>query len=80
MAKEYREQAEQLKKLADDHRAMAAAYEATHQPTNGPTPNAGAAKMKKHSEALAKDVEKLAADTEKIADYHTVRDKELQAK
>ena len=80
MAKQYREQAAQFKKLADDHRAMAAAYAATHQPTNGPTPNAGAAKMKKHCEALAKDADTLAADTEKAADYHTMRAKELQGK
>ena len=80
LAKQYKDQATQYKKVADDHRAMAAAYAAAHQPTNGPTPNAGAVKMKKHCEALAKDADKLASDTEKAADYHAQRAKELQGK
>jgi len=80
LAKQYKEQAVQYKKVADDHRAMAAAYATTHQPTNGPTPNAGAVKMKKHCEAIAKDADKLASDTEKAADYHALRAKELQGK
>jgi len=80
LAKQYKDQAAQYKKVADDHRAMAAAYASSHQPTNGPTPNAGAVKMKKHCEAIAKDADKLASDTEKAADYHTMRAKELQGK
>jgi hypothetical protein len=80
MAKQYKEEATQFKKVADDHRAMAAAYAAAHQPTNGPTPNAGAVKMKKHCEAIAKDADKLSSDAEKAADYHTLRAKELQGK
>jgi len=80
LAKQYKDQAAQYKKVADEHRTMAAAYSTAHQPTNGPTPNAGAEKMKKHCEAIAKDADKLAADTEKAADYHTQRAKELQGK
>jgi len=80
LAKQYKDQAAQYKKVADDHRAMAAAYASAHQPTNGPTANAGAVKMKKHCEAIAKDADKLASDTEKAADYHTMRAKELQGK
>ena len=80
LAKQYKEQTAQYKKVADEHRAMAAAYSAAHQPTNGPTANAGAVKMKKHCEAIAKDADKLASDTEKAADYHTLRAKELQSK
>ena len=80
MAKQYKEEATQFKKVADDHRAMAAAYAAAHQPTNGPTPNAGTVKMKKHCEAIAKDADKLASDAEKAADFHTLRAKELQGK
>jgi len=80
LAKQYKDQTAQYKKVADDHRAMAAAYGAAHQPTNGPTANAGAEKMKKHCEAIAKDADKLASDTEKAADYHTMRAKELQGK
>jgi hypothetical protein len=80
MAKQYKDESAQFKKVADEHRAMAAAYAAAHQPTNGPTPNAGAVKMKKHCEAIAKDADKLASDAEKAADYHTMRAKELQGK
>lgn len=80
MAKQYKEEATQFKKVADDHRAMAAAYATAHQPTNGPTPNAGAVKMKKHCDAIAKDADKLSADAGKAADYHTLRAKELQGK
>jgi hypothetical protein len=80
LAKQYKDQSAQYKKVADDHRAMAASYAAVHQPSNGPTPNAGAEKMKKHCELIAKDADKLAADTEKAADFHTQRAKELQGK
>ena len=80
LAKQYKEEATQFKKVADDHRAMAAAYAAAHQPTNGPTPNTGAVKMKKHCEAIAKDADKLSTDAEKAADYHTLRAKELKGK
>jgi hypothetical protein len=80
LAKQYRDQAAQYQKVAEEHKAMAAAYGAAHQPTNGPTPNAGAEKMKKHCEVIAKDAEKLASDTAKAADYHAMRAKELQGK
>jgi hypothetical protein len=80
MAAQYRDQAAQYKKLADDHRAMAAAYAQQHVPTNGPTPNTEAVKMKKHCEAIAKDADKLAHDAEMAATYHEQRAKELQSK
>jgi hypothetical protein len=80
MAKDYKEQATKFKKLADEHRAMAAAYAAAHVPTNGPTPNVGTEKMKKHCEAIAKDADKLAHDAEMAAAYHEQRAKELQGK
>jgi hypothetical protein len=80
LAKQYKEQTALYKRVAEEHRAMASAYAAAHQPTNGPTANAGAVKMKKHCEAIAKDADKLASDTEKAADYHTLRAKELQGK
>lgn len=80
VAKQYRDQATQYRKTADDHRAMAAAYAAAHQPTNGPTPNANAVKMKKHCEVIAKDADKLASDAEIAAGFHTMRAKELQGK
>ena len=80
LAKKYSGDAAQFKKVADDHRAMAAAYAAVHQPTNGPKSNEGSDKMKKHCELLAKDADKLASDSEKAADFHTLRAKELQGK
>lgn len=80
LAKQYRNQSTQYKKVADDHRAMAAEYANAHQPTNGPTPNPSNTKMQKHCQAIAKDADKLAADSEKAADYHTMRGKELQGK
>ena len=80
LAKQYRDQAVQYKKVADEHRAMAAAYANAHQPTNGPTANPSNTKMQKHCQAIAKDADKLAADSEKAADYHTMRGKELQGK
>jgi hypothetical protein len=80
LAKQYKEQATQYKKVADEHRAMAAAYAKAHPDAKGGTKNPWNAKMQKHCEALAKDADKLAADAEKAADYHTARGKELQGK
>ena len=82
MAKHYRDEAANFKKLADDHRAMAAAYADKHVPTNGtpPTPNPLTVKMKKHCEAIAKDADKAAHDAEMAATYHEQRAKELQSK
>jgi hypothetical protein len=80
LAKKYREEAAQYKKVADDHRAMAAAYASQHQPTNGPTKNPLVTKMEKHCAALAKDADKLAVDAQKAADFHTMRAKELQGR
>jgi len=78
LATQYKEQAAQYRRIAEEHKAMAAAYADKHQPTNGPTPNAGTTKMKKHCQVIVKDAEKLAADADKAADYHAHRAKELQ--
>ena len=80
LAKQYRDQAAQNKKLADDHRAMAAAYAKEHPDAKGGAKNPWNAKMQKHCEMLAKDADKLAADDTKAADYHEMRAKELQGK
>ena len=80
MAKSYKEQAAQYKKVADDHRAMAEAYKKAHPDAKGGAKNPFNEKMQKHCAALAKDADKLAADAEKAADYHTMRAKELQGK
>lgn len=80
LAKQYKDQAAQYKKTADEHRAMAAAYAKAHPDAKAGTKNPWNAKMQKHCEALAKDADKLAADAEKAADFHTMRGKELQGK
>ena len=82
MAKQYKDQAAQYKKVADDHRAMAEAYKKTIANPVSKTgqKNPWLAKMEKHCAALAKDADKLAADAEKAAEYHTMRGKELQGK
>lgn len=80
LAKQYREEAAQYKKVADEHRAMAAAYAKAHPDSKGGVKNPWNAQMKKHCEALSKDADKLAADAEKAADFHTARGKELQGK
>ena len=80
LAKQYREEAAQYKKVGDEHRAMAAAYAKAHPDSKGGVKNPWNAKMQKHCEALSKDADKLAADAEKAADFHTARGKELQGK
>ena len=80
LAKQYKDQATQFKKVADEHRAMAAAYAKSHPDTKGNVKNAFNEKMQKHCAALAKDADKLAGDAEKAADYHEMRGKELQGK
>jgi hypothetical protein len=82
LAKQYRDQAAQFKKVADDHRAMVEAYKKSiAMPVNkAGQKNPWLVKMEKHCAMLAKDADKLAADAEKAADYHTARGKELQGK
>lgn len=80
LAKQYKDQAAQFKKVGDDHRAMAAAYAKAHPDSKGGAKNPWNTKMQKHCEALAKDADKLAADADKAAEYHTLRAKELQGK
>ena len=80
LAKQYKEQAAQYKKVGDEHRDMAAAYAKAHPDSKGGVKNQWNEKMKKHCEMLSKDADKLAADAEKAADYHTLRAKELQGK
>jgi hypothetical protein len=80
LTKQYKEQAAQYKKVADEHRAMAAAYAKAHPDAKGGAKNPWNQKMQKHCEALAKDADKLAADSEKAADFQTQLAKEEQRK
>jgi len=80
IAKQYRDQSTEYKKVADEHRQMAAAYAKVHPDAKGGAKNPVNEKMQKHCMQLAKDADKLAADAEKAADYHTLRGKELQGK
>ena len=79
LARQYKDQAAQYRKVVAGHQAMAAAYGKSH-PDSKTGKNPWAIKMQKHCEALAKDAEKLAADSDKAADYHLLRAKELQGK
>ena len=79
LAKQYKEEAAQYRKVATEHEMMAAAYGKAHPDTKAGK-NPWNAKMQKHCEALKKDAEKLAADADKAADYHELRAKELQGK
>lgn len=80
LAKQYKDQAVQYKKVADEHREMAAAYAKAHPDSKGGVKNGFNQKMQKHCAMLAKDADRMAADAEKAADYHTLRAKELQGK
>ena len=80
LAKQYSDEAAQYKKVADEHKAMAAAYATSHADPKGGGKNPWNAKMQKHCEKLAKDADKLAADAQNAADFHTARGKELQGK
>ena len=82
MAKSYKDQAAQYKKVGDDHRAMAEAYKKSVAMPVDKTgkKNPWLVKMEKHCAMLAKDADKLAADATKAAEYHTLRAKELQGK
>jgi hypothetical protein len=80
VAKQYKDQAAQFKKVGDEHRAIADAYAKAHPDAKGGVKNPFNAKMQKHCAALAKDADKLAADVDKAADYHSLRAKELQGK
>jgi hypothetical protein len=80
LAKQYQDQAAQLKKVGDEHRAMAAAYAKEHPDSKGGAKNSWNTKMQKHCAALANDADKLAADATKAAEYHGLRAKELQGK
>lgn len=83
LAKQYREQVAQNKKVADDHRAMAEAAKKTtlssHAAAHGQK-NPQVAKMEKHCAAISAAADKLAAEAQKAADYHDMRAKELQGK
>lgn len=79
LAKQYKDEAVQYRKVAADHQMMAAAYAKSH-PDAKAGKNPWNEKMQKHCAALAKDAEKLAVDADKAADYHLLRAKELQGK
>jgi nitrate reductase cytochrome c-type subunit len=77
-AKAYKDQAAQYRKLAEEHKQMAKEYAEKRPELKGVGKNPAVEKMSKHCLTLAKDYEKLATDAEKMADFHTMRAKELQ--
>ena len=79
LAKKYREEAASYRKSAAEHKKMAEAYAKEHAtPKTGTNP--WTVKMQKHCAALVADYEKLATDAEKMAEYHTLRAKEVAGK
>lgn len=83
LAKQYRDQAAQNKKVADDHRGMADAAKkstlSSHAAAHGQK-HPGTEKMVKHCAAIAAAADKLATEAQKAADFHEMRAKELQGK
>jgi hypothetical protein len=83
LAKQYKDQVAQNKKVADDHRAMADAAKkstlASHAAARGQK-DPKTEKMVKHCMAIAAAADKLAAEAQKAADFHEMRAKELQGK
>ena len=83
LAKQYKDQVAQNKKIADDHRAMAEAAKkstlASHAAAHGQK-DPKTEKMVKHCMAIAAAADKLAAEAQKAADFHEMRAKELQGK
>lgn len=79
-AKHYSDQATEYKKVAEEHRSMAAAYTKAHPDAKGGAKNSWNVKMQKHCKALAADADKLAAGAQKAADFHSMRAKETPAK
>jgi hypothetical protein len=80
MAKEYQDKAAAYKKEAAMHKEMAEEYKKAVAPGGKTGPNPWAKKMEKHCRAIIADAEKMAADAEKMAEYHTMRAKELEGK
>ena len=83
LAKQYQDQAAAQRKVAQEHRDMAAAYKkstlSSHAAAHGQK-DPGIEKAVKHCDAIASAAEKLATEDEKAADFHTLRGKELQGK
>ncbi len=80
LAKSYKDQAAQFRKVAEDHKQMAEAYAKAHPDAKSGSKNPWNTKMQKHCQALSKDAEKVAGDADKAAEFHTLRAKELQGK
>jgi len=81
LAKKYTDKAAEHRKEAAEHKEMAEAYKkGVPGPSKSGTPNPWAKKMEAHCGKIAKDAEALAADDDKMAEFHTLRAKELQGK
>ena len=80
VAKTYTEKAEGYRKDAAWHKEMAESYSKAHPETKSAGANPWNAKMQKHCVALEKEAEKMAADSDKVAEFHTLRAKEVAGK
>ena len=79
LAKQYRDEAAQYRKVAQEHQEMAAAYAKSH-PDSKAGKNQWTKKMKMHCEALRKGAEKLAAAGRQGRRVPSLRAKEVQGK
>jgi hypothetical protein len=81
LAKTYQDKATAYRKEAAEHRTMSEEYKkSVPGPDKSGRPNPFAKKMEDHCRAISTAADKLAADAEKMAEYHTMRAKELQGK
>ena len=81
VAKSYQEKAASFRAIADEHRTMLEEYKRSAlPPTKTGMKNPWVKKMEEHCGAYIRDAGKLAADADKLAEYHTMRGRELQGK
>ncbi len=81
LAKSYQDKAGAWKKEAQYHRDMLEEYKRSALPPDkSGKPNPWVQKMTEHCKMIYEDADKLAADATKMAEYHTLRAKELQGK
>jgi uncharacterized membrane protein YcgQ (UPF0703/DUF1980 family) len=81
MAESYKQKATEYRKEAEEHRKMKAEYrKKIYQHPKDPTENPWMKKMRLHCDKYITQAEALARESEKMAEYHTLRAKELEGK
>ena len=81
LAKSYADKAASWRKEAQYHREMAEAYKrSVPPPDKSGKPNPWAKKMEDHCRAIWQQADQAAVENDKMAEYHTMRARELQGK